>query len=76
MKKRLVVGLSGASGIPIAVEILRQLKNIPDIETHLVYTKGAELTAGLETELTLSDIRELADVVFNQTLPFHLRIRL
>lgn len=67
MKKRLVVGLSGASGIPIAVEILRQLKNIPDIETHLVYTKGAELTAGLETELTLSDIRELADVVYDNS---------
>lgn len=67
MKKRLVVGLSGASGIPIAVEVLRQLKNIPDIETHLVYTKGAELTIGLETKLTLADIRKLADVVYDNS---------
>ena len=65
MKKRLVIGMSGASGIPIAVEVLRQLKNIPDIESHLVYSKGAELTIPLETESTLADIRNLADVVYD-----------
>lgn len=67
MKKRLVVGVSGASGIPIAVEVLRQLKNIPDIETHLVYSKGAEMTIPLETELSLEDFRNLADVVYENS---------
>lgn len=65
MKKRLVIGISGASGIPIAVEVLRQLKRIPDIESHLVYSKGAEITIPLETESTLADIRSLADVVYD-----------
>ena len=63
MKKRLVVGISGASGVPVAVEVLRQLKNIPEIESHLIYTKGAEMTVPLETELSLADICALADVV-------------
>lgn len=65
MKKRLVVGMSGASGIPIAVEVLRQLKNMPKIETHLVYSRGAEMTVSLETELPLAEIRALADVVYD-----------
>ena len=65
MKKRMIVGISGASGIPIAVEGLRQLKNISDIETHLVYTRSAERTIPLETELSLTQIRELADIVYD-----------
>ena len=44
MKKRLVVGISG-SGIPLATELLSQLQKIEEIETHLVYTRGAEITA-------------------------------
>lgn len=65
MKKKLVIGMSGASGIPIAVEVLRQLKAIPDVESHLMYTRGAELTIGLESEKSLTDIKELADVVYD-----------
>lgn len=44
MKKRLVVGIGG-SGIPLATELLSQLQKIEEIETHLVYTRGAEITA-------------------------------
>lgn len=65
MKKRLVVGISGASGIPIVVELLRQLKKLPGIESHLVYSKGAQMTIPLETNFSLEDIRELADVVYD-----------
>lgn len=67
MKRRILVGLSGASGIPIAAEVLRQLKKIPDIETHLMYTRGAEMTIPLETELTMEDVRGLADVVYENS---------
>lgn len=67
MKRRIIVGISGASGIPIAAEVLRQLKKIPDIETHLMYTRGAEMTIPLETELTMEDIRGLADVVYENS---------
>lgn len=65
MKRRIVIGMSGASGIPIAVEILRQLKKMPDLESHLVYTKGAEMTIPLESELTLEEITNLADAVYD-----------
>ena len=44
MKKRLVVGISGGSGIPLATELLSQLQKIEEIETHLVYTRGADGT--------------------------------
>lgn len=67
MKKRLIVGLSGASGVPVAVEVLRQLKNMPDIETHLICTRGAEMTIPLETELSLKQISDLADMVYDNT---------
>lgn len=67
MKRRIIVGISGASGIPIAAEVLRQLKKIPDIETHLMYTRGAEMTIPLETELTMEDVRGLADVVYENS---------
>lgn len=43
-RRRLVVGISGASGAALATELLRQLKEQPDVEAHLVYTRGAVLT--------------------------------
>lgn len=63
MKKRLVIGVSGASGAPLAVELLRQLKKIEEIEIHLVISKGAELTIEQETDLTLEEVETLADVI-------------
>ena len=65
MQKRLIIGMSGASGIPIAIEVLRQLKAVADVESHLVYTRGAELTIDLESEIKIADIKELADVVYD-----------
>lgn len=45
MKKRLVIGMSGASGAPLTIELLKQLKRYQDrIETHLIITKGAQMT--------------------------------
>ena len=55
MKKRLVVGIGG-SGIPLATELLSQLQKIEEIETHLVYTRGAEITAAQESELSMGEI--------------------
>ena len=64
MKKRLVVGIGG-SGIPLATELLSQLQKIEEIETHLVYTRGAEVTAAQESELSMEEICALADVVYD-----------
>lgn len=62
-KTRIVVGISGASGAPVAIEVLGCLRDIDAVETHLVFSRGAELTIRQEAELTLEEIRSLADVV-------------
>jgi flavin prenyltransferase len=60
---RLVVGLSGASGVVYGIRILEALRDRSDIETHLVVSGGALRTIELETDITLGDVEELADVV-------------
>lgn len=64
MKKRLLIGMSGASGAPLTVELLRQLQKIDTVETHLIMTRGAEMTLRQETDLTPGQLRELADVYY------------
>lgn len=64
-KKRIIVGISGASGAPIAIELLKALQSISDVETHLIYTYGAERTLLQETNYSLKEIEELADVVYD-----------
>lgn len=62
MKQRLVIGISGASGAPLAVALLKALKET-DIETHVMITHGGELT--LRQECSMDSIAELADVVYD-----------
>ena len=63
-KKRLVIGMSGASGTPLAVRTLQALREVPDVETHLVATESAVLTAGYEGPLSFEQIVALADVYY------------
>ena len=63
--KRLIVGLTGSSGVIFGVRLLEVLKPIPDIETHLILSKGAELTLRLETEKSPAEVKALAEVVHN-----------
>lgn len=65
MKKRLVIGVSGASGAPLAVELLRQMKKQEEWETHLVLTQGARMTLEQETDLTCGEIEALATHVYD-----------
>lgn len=63
MGERLIVGMSGASGAPLTVELLRQLHdNHPEVETHLIVTRGGELTLEHETGMTLAELQTLASV--------------
>ena len=63
-KHRIVIGMSGASGAPLAIELLKQLRDHKDwLEVHLIVTKGAEMTLGQETECCLEELWTLADVV-------------
>ncbi len=59
--ERLIVGLSGASGIVYGVRLLESLRNLP-VEAHLVMSKSAEVTIAYETDLKVSDVQALADV--------------
>ena len=60
MAKRLIIGMSGASGASLAVELLKQLKeNHSEIETHFIITKSAEYTLKSETGMTLEELKKL-----------------
>ena len=62
---RIIIGISGASGAPIAIELLRQLKSMPEVETYLVYTYGAKLTIAQETDMDIEQVKALADYVYD-----------
>ncbi len=59
MHKRIIVGISGASGIVYGVRALQLLRDC-DVETHLVMSKSAELTLHHEMDLSLDAVRALA----------------
>ncbi len=64
--KRIIVGISGASGVVYGVRLLEILNSLK-IETHLVMTKAAEMTLGYETGLKLSKIESLAHTRYQIT---------
>jgi 4-hydroxy-3-polyprenylbenzoate decarboxylase len=61
-QQRLIVGVSGATGLVYAVRALEILRSL-NIETHLVVTKPAHLMRAYESELSRKDLEGLADVV-------------
>ncbi|MBC8952390.1 UbiX family flavin prenyltransferase [Xenorhabdus sp. PB62.4] len=61
--KKLIVGLTGASGAVYGVRLLQVLQPVEGIETHLVISQSARQTLALETDYTLRDVQALADVV-------------
>lgn len=60
--KRIIIGISGASGFQYGFKALELLKNL-EIETHLVMSKGAEMTRQYETNISQQAVLDLADVV-------------
>lgn len=60
-KDRLIIGISGASGIIYAIRLLEILKSLP-VETHLVVSKAAQLARTYETDMSLEQLKSLADV--------------
>lgn len=63
-RKRILVGISGASGIPVALEVLKGLGEA-GVESHLMISRGGELTASQEAPGSLEEIRALADVIYD-----------
>lgn len=60
-KPRLIIGISGSSGIIYAIRLLQILQPMP-IETHLIISKAAQLTLAYETSMSLKELKALADV--------------
>jgi flavin prenyltransferase len=60
-RKKLVVGVSGATGIVYAIQLLKRLRQV-DVESHLVVSKAGDLTRTYETSLSVNELRALADV--------------
>lgn len=59
---RIVVGISGASGVIYGARLLELLRPLP-VETHLVVSRAAEVTLALETDLKPAAVRARADIV-------------
>jgi 4-hydroxy-3-polyprenylbenzoate decarboxylase len=62
ISQRLIVGISGASGIVYGVRILQALQNTP-VETHLVMTESARLTLSSELDMSVKEVEALATEV-------------
>ena len=65
MAERLIVALSGASGVIYGVRVLQVLQQIDGLESHLILTPSAIRTLVEETDFTADDVRGMADRVYS-----------
>ena len=64
MSERIVVGISGASGVAYGITALKLLRGL-GVETHVVMSRSAQVTLAHETALRVSDVRDLAGVWYS-----------
>ena len=62
-RRRLIVGISGATGAIYGVRMLEVLAKMEDMETHLVLSKAGKMTIQVETPYSVKEVEALADVV-------------
>lgn len=60
---RLIVGLAGASGLIYGIRLLEVLRDLKDVETHLVVSSAAKMNIALETDWQFREVEALADAV-------------
>lgn len=61
--KRLIVGISGATGVTYGIRLLEVLRDT-DVETHLVVSRPGLMTLNYETDMTRDELYALADHVY------------
>ncbi|MDE2840731.1 MAG: 3-octaprenyl-4-hydroxybenzoate carboxy-lyase, partial [Chloroflexota bacterium] len=64
---RLIIGISGASGVIYGIRLLEALREAPDVETHLIISNGGKVNIALETDWKVRDVEALADVVYSDS---------
>ena len=64
--KKLIVGISGASGVIYGIRLLSVLQGVADVETHLVISQAGAITIALETDHTPDQVMALADVAYRE----------
>ncbi len=65
--KKIIVGISGASGVIYGVRLLEKLREAGGVETHLIMSPTAQMNVGIETEMKPVDVIALADVAYKFT---------
>ncbi len=63
--KRLIVAITGASGVIYGIRALEIIRKIKDIESHVILSPSAARTMAEETDYTVDQVRKLADVLYN-----------
>ena len=63
--KRLIVAITGASGVVYGIRALEILYKIKEIESHVILSPAAARTMAEETDYTVEQVRKLADVLYN-----------
>ena len=62
---KLIVGMTGATGAPLTILLLKAFKLMPHVETHLVLSKWAKITIKLETSYSTREVIQMADVMYS-----------
>ena len=62
---RLIIGMSGASGVIYGIRLLEVLSRVEQVETHLVLSDSAKLNIAIETDRSAKEIQALADEVYS-----------
>ena len=65
MSERIVIGITGASGVIYGIRTLLHLKET-NVETHLILSETAKKNIAIETDYTVSQVEDLADVVHRE----------
>lgn len=63
-RPRMVVGISGASGIIFGIRMLQMMREL-DVESHLIMSRSAQITLTHESDMSLADVKALADVNYS-----------
>lgn len=64
-KKKIVIGVTGASGTIYAIDLIKKLQRIPNVETHGIFSAWAKKNLQLETDYSLEDVRNMLDYYYN-----------